>query len=122
MILANQWTLAHAEGVVSYSVLKEQPGYRIVTESGASLLCSSSAPIPVKDRILCLKPHELLGELVAVRRDIDISYVTNWEKVVDVVSLGMIQVQHITVGDRCFWAGEQEGAYILHHNLPTQKL
>jgi hypothetical protein len=25
-------------------------------------------------------------------------------------------VQHITVGDRCFWAGEKRGAYILHHN------
>lgn len=29
----------------------------------------------------------------------------------------MIQVQYITVGDKCFWAGERKGAYILHHNM-----
>lgn len=104
--------------MVNHSDLKDQPGYRIITESGVSLLCSASAPIPVKDKILCRKPHELLGELVAVRRDIGLAYVTDWEKVVEVTSVGTIQVQHISVGDRCFWAGEEKGAYILHHNLP----
>jgi hypothetical protein len=31
--------------------------------------------------------------------------------------VGEIKVQHITVGDKCFWAGEKQGKYILHHNM-----
>jgi hypothetical protein len=59
----------------------------------------------------------LLGKQVAVRKDQGEKSVTEWEQVVSVESIGAIQVQHITVGDKCFWAGEQSGAYILHHNL-----
>ncbi|NGZ85103.1 hypothetical protein [Duganella aceris] len=29
----------------------------------------------------------------------------------------MINVQHIAVGDRSFWAGRLKGRYILHHNM-----
>lgn len=122
MFLADQWTLEPGTGEVTASYPMAQPGYRIVTESGASLVCSSSAPIPVKDQLLCVKPADLLGELVAVRHDVDLSYVTDWEKVVEVTFLGTIMVQFITVGDKCFWAGEKKGAYILHHNYSMQKM
>lgn len=115
MVLADERTLEPGSGVVSYSQLKNAAGYRIVTESGASLKCSDSAPIPTPDGLV-LAPA-LLGKEVAVRSDVDGSTTLRWEKVTEVLAIGQIQVQHITVGDKCFWAGEKPGAYILHHNL-----
>jgi hypothetical protein len=32
-----------------------------------------------------------------------------------VIHIGVQEVRHITVGDRCFWAGEN--GFMLHHNL-----
>jgi hypothetical protein len=115
MFLADEDTLEHAMGEVTYSKTIEAEGYRIVTESGASLVCSDTAPIPVKGKGL-VNPEGLLGEIIAVRHDLDTSFITEWEKVVAVEPVGRIKVQHITVGDRCFWAGEKKGSYILHHN------
>jgi hypothetical protein len=115
MELGHQETMEPGEGVVSYSQLKEARGYRITTESGASLICSDTAPIPARDKGL-LTPDKLLGEQVAVRWDEHGQVVANWETVTKVVDVGVIQIQHITVGDKCFWAGEKMGAYILHHN------
>lgn len=115
MELADQHTLERGSGVVRYSQEKSVPGYRIITESGAALVCSNSAPIPVKSRGL-MTPDQLPGEEVAVRRDKDGIVGVRWEKVVVAEAVGRISVQHITVGDKCFWAGEEKGAYILHHN------
>ena len=39
-----------------------------------------------------------------------------WEAVARVEPVGPIDVQHISVNDKCFWAGERAGTYILHHN------
>lgn len=115
MELADERSLEPGEGVVSYSQTKSVPGYRIVTESGVSLKCSDTAPIPTPEGLV-LAP-DLLGQLVPVRRDENGIITVGWEKVVSVTAIGDILVQHITVGDRCFWAGEKSGAYILHHNL-----
>lgn len=116
MQLADHETLQPDTGEVTYSETKVMPGFRIITESGASLRCSSSAPIPTQAGVY-KTPSELHNDKIAVRRDIDGEIQITWEHVVGVESIGEIAVQHITVGERCFWAGEQEGAYILHHNL-----
>jgi hypothetical protein len=116
MELGDEETMETTTGVVSYSTLMEARGYRITTESGASLVCSDTAPVPARGKGL-LTPAELLGEQVAVRWDESGSPLVNWETVTKVEEVGMIQVQHITVGDRCFWAGEKKAAYILHHNM-----
>lgn len=115
MELADESSLHAGSGVVSYSQRKTQPGYRVLTESGVSLRCSSTAPIPTREGLV-LAP-ELLGKEVAVRRDHERGTDTGWETVVSVQDIGSIEVQHITVGDRSFWAGESKGAYILHHNI-----
>ena len=118
MDLADEKTLAAARGVVSYSQRKTEPGWRIVTQSGVSLRCSASAPIPTPEGLV-LAP-DLLGKQVAIRRDHGSSpdgAQTAWETVESVQAIGDIEVQHITVGDRCFWAGEAAGAFILHHNM-----
>lgn len=118
MQLSDERTLAPGEGTVTYSALKTTPGYRIITESGTSLVCSDTAPIPTTDGII-LAPN-VLAKSVAVRHDHNNSSEMVWEKVTAVESVGEIEVQHITVGDKCFWAGEKQHSYILHHNIKQQ--
>lgn len=99
------------EGVVTYAETKTQPCVRITTESGATLVCSTTAPIPTLDNGYMLAPT-LIHRQVPVMR----SNITSWEKVASVEFVGDREVRHITVGDRCFWAGETADAFILHHN------
>ncbi len=116
LALADEQSLSPSFGVVSYSVRKSAPGFRILTESGIELVCSDSAPIPVKDGRL-LRPAGLSGQEVAVRDDTGGDSQTRWERVKEVQAIGAIEVQHVTVGDRSFWAGAQKGKYVLHHNM-----
>jgi len=115
MILADEKTLMPGAGVVTYSEKKPAKGYRIEAEGGFSLLCSDTAPIPTPQGLV-LAPS-LLGKSVAVRKDEAGCSLVGWSKVTAVVEVGDIEVQHITVGDKCFWAGEKPGLFILHHNL-----
>lgn len=111
MHLADEESLEPFTGVVSYSEPSLQDSLRIVTESGAVLDCSKTAPIPTKRGVI-LSP-EVLGEYVAVQKDGE----SFWDKVVSLDELGEIWVQHITVGNKSFWAGKNDGTYILHHNI-----
>jgi hypothetical protein len=109
----NTQALETRVGVVSYSKSTMASGYRIVTRSGISLLCSDTAPIWTDHGFV--RAPDLLGKKVATRVD-GKDIVTRFETVEVVSEIGMIEVQHITVGDRAFWAGAEHGAYILHHN------
>lgn len=104
-------SLSEAMGEVTYSVTKTAPCVRIVTESGVTLVCSITAPIPTRDGQLTLAP-DLAGKSVAVR----VLGEARWESVESVESVGVRAIQHISVNDGCFWAGECAGAQILHHN------
>lgn len=119
MMLGDEFTqeLTTVLGQVSYSKEKTEEGFRITTSDGISLVCSASAPIWT-DEGYVLAPH-LLGKRVATRLDEEEGTKTNFKVVEQVEAVGLIQVQHITVGDRAFWAGEEKGAYILHHNLKS---
>lgn len=116
MQLGDDRDLKECQGTVTYSKRKVAKGYRILTEGGFSLVCSDTAPIPTKDHGLVLAP-ELLGKIVAVRKDEGGASLTGWERVASVLEVGQIEVQHITVGDKCFWAGEVGGEFLLHHNM-----
>lgn len=116
--LADEKTLESSEGVVTYSQRKLVEGFRIVTESGVSLICSDSAQIPTT-RGLVLAPN-LLETSVAVLQLFGSALEKKWEKVVRLESVGEIAVQHISVGNKCFWAGEKANSFILHHNLKQQ--
>ncbi len=113
--LADEVSLAAHSGEVSHSKIAKSMGVRITTTSGISLVCSVTAPIPTPTGLI-LAPN-LLGLNVPVRIDDATGTRTAWEVVATVESVGEIDVQHITVGDKCFWAGERPDAYILHHNL-----
>ena len=43
--------------------------------------------------------------------------VATWLITVVSLCLSFADIQHITVGDQSFWAGEKSGSYILHHNI-----
>lgn len=109
--LADEKTLEPGTGKVSYSETKDADGFELATENGAVLVCSSTAPIPTTEGIV-LAPN-VLGKSVGTW----LNGVVAWNKVVSVKSVGRIKVQHITVGDKCFWAGKEDGKFILHHNI-----
>ncbi len=100
-------------GIVTYSKRAMARGFRIATQSGVGLLCSETAPIWT-DEGFVLAP-DLLGKKIAVRID-GADSATRFEIVEMLIEVGMIEVQHISVGERAFWAGETMGAYVLHHN------
>jgi hypothetical protein len=114
MLLADE-TLKTIAGIVTYSERKFSHGWRITTKSGVSLMCSDSAPILTTEGYI-LAPL-LLGKNIATRIDVGLDSRAHWEQVEVLQDVGIIEIQHITVGDRAFWAGEREGLYILHHNL-----
>jgi hypothetical protein len=112
--LADETSLERSEGKVTYSQRKSANGWRIVTVSGISLVCSDTAPIPTTKGLV--KAPDLMEHSIAVRKDEGGSTLIGWEAVASVEPVGVIEVQHIFVGERCFWAGEKAGCYILHHN------
>lgn len=116
MCLADSATLEADEGVVSFSKAMWVDGFRITSASGVTLVCSDTAPIPTQCHGLVKAPALDEFHKIAVKVG-DATPV--WEYVAKVESAGRIKVQHITVGNKCFWAGEYDGAYILHHNVKT---
>lgn len=112
MMLADEESLEPFTDEVTYSEPSWQDSVRIVTERGAVLDCSKTAPIPTKDKGVITSPN-VYGEFVGVMLD----GVASWDKVVELREIGEIRVQHITVNNKSFWAGKTKGAYILHHNL-----
>ena len=109
--LSDAVTLDDRQGVVTYSQSFIAPCVRITTSSGATLSCSTTAPIPTFMSNLVLA-NVLAGHMIPVMRGL----VKRWERVVDVADLGWQLVQHITCENACFWVGDVFGVYILHHN------
>ena len=97
--------------VVKDVAVEVQPCVRILTKSDVALVCSTSAPIPTSEKGIMKAPY-VLGEKVAVYKD-GMQY---WDEVVNVESVGELFVRPIDANGQCFWAGEKENAYILHHN------
>lgn len=100
-------------GRVGYSERREAKLFRVVTAELVSLVCSDSAPLPVRDGGH-RTPGELMGHSVLAWPDPN--GVSDWRPVADVQAVGFGWVQHLTVGNRDFWAGEHAGRYLGHHN------
>jgi hypothetical protein len=111
--LADENTLETRVGQIVRAINELQPCVRIVTEDGTSLVCSTTAPIPTQEDGVVHAPL-LLGKSVGVMRN-DKTY---WSKVVVLQDMGLKFVRAIDTGNNSFWAGEVDGAYILHHNTP----
>jgi predicted phage tail protein len=104
-------TLEPATATVTYSETVQQPCVQLVTVGGLTLECSRSAPIPTSEGLV-LAP-DTQGKLVLVR----VGGNDHWsETVCEVRDIGDQWVQHISIADGCFWAGDIAEAQILHHN------
>jgi hypothetical protein len=119
MVLTDPYSRVSDVGEVTYSETELQPCVAITTKLGATLHCSTTAPIPTLDNGYVVAP-ELLGLQIPVATKEQLDHSPDdfvWDEVIEVVAIGDRQVQHITVGDRCFWASMDDRYYILHHNL-----
>ncbi len=109
--------------------------YRVVTENGASLICSDSAPLATMSEgfVTAHEMFERYRESASGRID-DLSIATaqkqeiidgspriEWSSIVLVEDMGMREVQLIFVEDRAFWASEDGQLFILHHNAKRIK-
>lgn len=106
-------------GAVQKSETHTVPCVRFITESGAYLDCSESAPIPTETAGYVLAV-DLIGHAIPA---IDRSALADermdamfWDRVVEVQSIGEHPVQLIYVNDRAFWASMDGETYFLHHN------
>lgn len=105
-------------GQIRRSIADLQPMVRIKTKTGASLPCSTTAPIPTKENGFVLAP-DLLGHYIPVAKKADLSDNHTpfiWDEVIDIENLGLDWVQNINVDETCFWASEDGELFILHHN------
>ena len=112
ILLADGQSLYTIPGKVMRTAIELQPCVRITTECGVSLVCSTTAPIPTLNNGVMKAPN-VLDQMVGVYRNNE----STWDKVISVEDVGDKFVRVIDTGDNCFWAGEVEGAYILHHNM-----
>ena len=112
--LSHPQNLAIKSGRVTASKPMLQDRVRIVTASGASLVCSLSAPIPTRAHPECLKAPHLMGQQVGVLRDGH----CRWETVTGVTHVGQRAVQFISsLKDHGFWAGESPTAFVVHATI-----
>ncbi len=95
-----------------------QPCVRLVTRSGAALVCSVSTPFTAVDAPADLPEYttlapDMLGHDVVVRRG-GVMFV---EAVVDVELVGTLLVMPLDFGGRSFAAGEDADALVYSHNM-----
>lgn len=99
-------------GKVVFNHVDHQPCVRLVTKTGVSLVCSTTAPIFTKDLEFVNAPDLMNKEVACMKND-----ETFWDEVVSIEDMGHMFVAVINAGDTAFWAGETNEAFILHHNI-----
>ena len=97
-------------GSVVFNVVDLQPCVRIETAQGISLNCSTTAPIFTKDSEFIDAPDLMNKQILCMKDNKEF-----WDEVVSIESIGEKFVAVINAGDTAFWAGEQDGSYVLHH-------
>ncbi len=100
--IADPDTLEAGTAPVLFAEPATMPGVRITTETGRTLTCSTSAPIATDSGLVRAK-HLLNYDALIEGGE--------HERVVSVERLGDIRVQHIYLGEKCFWVNG-----FLHHN------
>ncbi|WP_421793503.1 TipJ family phage tail tip protein [Hydrocarboniphaga effusa] len=85
-----------------------------ITAGEFVLDCSDGAGIPTRQHGLVAACQLTTAHEIAVRLGRD---APTWIPVSTVEPIGHRMVRKLSLGERCFWAGNQEGFYILHHNI-----
>lgn len=95
----------------------EEEAVQLEVSHGATITCSVSTPMTVKgDKKLVTAPH-VLGLRVPVLEHGEFS----WQKVIRVTHVGPVEVAKISCGSNVYAAGDQQGRYILTHNVDEIK-
>lgn len=89
---------------------------RLVTESGAAVVASTTTPMTLRNG-RCVRLPQMLGEQALVMRDGAIG----WEKVVELQPAGIRTVAKISVRDQCYFAGEAASVFVATHNIQEVK-
>lgn len=105
-------TFKATEHEVTYAETKLQPCVYITTASGASLKCSTTAPLLLETGAIINAGELKPGSRIAVQ----VHGMYDYSVVETVEDVGEQRVRHITCGNQFFLAGAQDGLYILHHN------
>lgn len=102
-----------------------QPCVRVTCADGTVIECSTTAPIPTRDKGF-VKAPALLGEYMATAAADDLNGENtpfDWSEVVTVEDIGDRLVQKLFVENRCFWISKDGKRFGLHHNLkPADEL
>ncbi|MBD9376201.1 hypothetical protein [Pseudoxanthomonas sp. PXM04] len=131
MHLINPFTFERRTGRVSQAERKRTDCVRVQLANGVWLDCSTSAPLPTRERGLMLAPDVLGHHLPSARlrwRWLTLLpagwmvrhrwlWIDEFSRVVGVTHVGAKVVIHITVENACFLAGGRRGAYMAHHNI-----
>lgn len=99
-----QWQMCTSNKVIP------QPSFKIVSESGAEVICSDSTPITLKDGT-AIVPWKVNGTELPV-------WVNNelrWEKCYS-TPVGSADVAYISCGMKIYAAGTEQGSLIFTHN------
>lgn len=110
LLLCDHLTGVESWGTVTHSAAHTADGVR-VEASACTLTCSTTAPLPTPAGYV--QAADAAGRTVYTRAGTTLAQDT----VGNVASIGTITVQHITVGDRCFWASDDGHVFMLHHNM-----
>lgn len=99
-------------GNVVFNVVEIQPCVRLLTKTGVSLSCSTTAPIFTKDLAFVNAPDLMNKEVACIKNN-----KTFWDEIVSIEDVGEKFVAVINAGDTAFWAGETNESFMLHHNV-----
>lgn len=94
-----------------------QPCFRIVTESGISIVASNSTPMTMRDGSCKMFGPRMYGEEVFVNDRGEL----RWERVREVQYVGVKDVVLFNVNDQSYFAGEQGDRRIATHNASEVK-
>lgn len=118
--LGNQIYGADPTSLISYvkeiefqdrAIIGWEKSFRIITKTGVKLIASDSAPFQTIDGDILTTPN-LLEKSVAIMKN----NLPSWDEVVELEDLGYRYVLNLNpMSNFCFWAGEIDGLYILHH-------
>ena len=101
-------------GRVSRSECQVQSRVRVIGERGTHLTCSVSAPLELAAPTNCnsIAASASIGAMLRAY--------AGPERVITVEDVGAGEVQSISCESAFFWAGDEEGAYLGHHNIKPQ--
>jgi hypothetical protein len=112
LVIADPELLTESKGLVTRADISIQPVVRVVTSAGVTLKCTKSAPIGISGGG-SVTAKDCFGSIIPIK----IGSKWSSSKVISVEELGDQEIIHITCENTFFLAGENDGMYMLHHNL-----